>query len=208
MPRRRRVHLPRPRRRRRRSRPRRRSPLRPIGVRRRRATARSPPRRTRTASGCRKASVPSSWPRPGNRSPARAIAGTSSRTAAPVSLSTTVGWVYANNSEVPVDGAGGAGALRFAADGHVVDAYSILAGTTWNCAGGATPWEHVAVLRGDPGRPGLGVRPARAGASPAAAGDGHVPPRDGRRRQRSPGVVHDRGRARRPPVPLQAPDVG
>jgi len=51
------------------------------------------------------------------------------------------GWVYANNSEVPVDGAGGAGALRFDADGRVVDAYSILEGTTWNCAGGATPWE-------------------------------------------------------------------
>jgi len=50
------------------------------------------------------------------------------------------GWVYANNSEVPVDGAGGAGALRFDADGRVVDAYSILEGTTWNCAGGATPW--------------------------------------------------------------------
>ncbi|HUS42474.1 MAG TPA: alkaline phosphatase PhoX [Ilumatobacteraceae bacterium] len=51
------------------------------------------------------------------------------------------GWVYANNSEVPVEGAGGAGALRFDADGRVVDAYSILEGTTWNCAGGATPWE-------------------------------------------------------------------
>ena len=50
------------------------------------------------------------------------------------------GWVYANNSEVPVDGAGGAGALRFDADGRVVDAYSVLEGTTWNCAGGATPW--------------------------------------------------------------------
>lgn len=51
------------------------------------------------------------------------------------------GWVYANNSEVPVDGAGGAGALRFDADGRVVDAYAILGGTTWNCAGGATPWQ-------------------------------------------------------------------
>lgn len=50
------------------------------------------------------------------------------------------GWVYANNSEVPVDGGGGAGALRFDAEGRVVDAYSILEGTTWNCAGGATPW--------------------------------------------------------------------
>jgi hypothetical protein len=50
------------------------------------------------------------------------------------------GWVYANNSEVPIDGGGGAGALRFDANGRVVDAYSILEGTTWNCAGGATPW--------------------------------------------------------------------
>lgn len=51
------------------------------------------------------------------------------------------GWIYANNSEVPVDGRGGAGALRFDAGGRVADAYSILRGTTWNCAGGATPWE-------------------------------------------------------------------
>jgi hypothetical protein len=50
------------------------------------------------------------------------------------------GWVYANNSEVPIDGRGGAGALRFDAAGRVVDAYSILDGTTWNCAGGSTPW--------------------------------------------------------------------
>jgi hypothetical protein len=49
-------------------------------------------------------------------------------------------WVYVNNSEVPVDGAGGAGALRFDAEGRVVDAYRVLEGTTWNCAGGATPW--------------------------------------------------------------------
>jgi hypothetical protein len=50
------------------------------------------------------------------------------------------GWVYVNNSEVWVEGAGGAGALRFDADGRVVDAYRVLDGTTMNCAGGATPW--------------------------------------------------------------------
>lgn len=50
------------------------------------------------------------------------------------------GWVYANNSEVFVDGAGGVGALRFDAEGRVVDAYPVLEGTTSNCAGGATPW--------------------------------------------------------------------
>lgn len=50
------------------------------------------------------------------------------------------GWVYANNCESTADGGGGAGALRFDAEGHVVDADTILEGTTWNCAGGATPW--------------------------------------------------------------------
>lgn len=50
------------------------------------------------------------------------------------------GWVYANNSEVWVEGRGGASALRFDADGQVVDAYRVLDGTTMNCAGGATPW--------------------------------------------------------------------
>jgi hypothetical protein len=50
------------------------------------------------------------------------------------------GWIYTNNSEAPVEGGGGAGALRFDSEGHVIDAYSILEGTTWNCAGGAMPW--------------------------------------------------------------------
>lgn len=48
------------------------------------------------------------------------------------------GWIYVSNSEFP--GAGGVGALRFAADGAIVDGYSILRGTTLNCAGGPTPW--------------------------------------------------------------------
>jgi secreted PhoX family phosphatase len=50
------------------------------------------------------------------------------------------GWFYANNSEVQIVGAGGASALRFDADGRVVDAYRLLTDTTWNCAGGVTPW--------------------------------------------------------------------
>ncbi|MGQ0528652.1 MAG: alkaline phosphatase PhoX [Panacagrimonas sp.] len=78
------------------------------------------------------------------------------------------GWIYVSNSEVPgvgaltflfpelsaipgvndlvgvagqlVPGLGGATALVFDAQAQVVDAYSILSGTTFNCAGGATPW--------------------------------------------------------------------
>lgn len=49
------------------------------------------------------------------------------------------GWVYVSNAELG-DGAGGVGALRFAADGRIQDAYSILEGTDRNCAGGPTPW--------------------------------------------------------------------
>ena len=48
------------------------------------------------------------------------------------------GWVYVSNSEV--SGSGGAGAVRFDANGGIVDAYPILAGTDRNCAGGPTPW--------------------------------------------------------------------
>ncbi|RYZ90811.1 MAG: DUF839 domain-containing protein [Proteobacteria bacterium] len=49
------------------------------------------------------------------------------------------GWIYTSNSEVGNRG-GGAGALRFNAQGDLIDAYKILSGTTDNCAGGATPW--------------------------------------------------------------------
>jgi len=47
------------------------------------------------------------------------------------------GWILVSNSETSD---GGAGALRFAANGDVRDAYRILDGTTQNCAGGPTPW--------------------------------------------------------------------
>ena len=63
------------------------------------------------------------------------------------------GWVLAINSEVPRSSVlraglgvpadfqtGGCSAIRFAADGTVTDAYSILTGTDGNCAGGQTPW--------------------------------------------------------------------
>ena len=49
------------------------------------------------------------------------------------------GWVYVSNSEVSLP-RGGVGALRFSAEGEVIDAYSILQGTNRNCAGGPTPW--------------------------------------------------------------------
>ena len=42
------------------------------------------------------------------------------------------GWVYVNNSEVYLDNAGGAGALRFDAEARVVDAFRVLDGTTMN----------------------------------------------------------------------------
>ena len=49
------------------------------------------------------------------------------------------GWVYVSNAELSNDH-GGVGAIRFASDGSITDGYSILTGTTRNCAGGPTPW--------------------------------------------------------------------
>jgi len=51
------------------------------------------------------------------------------------------GWIYVSNSEQFAEGAGGVGAIRFDANGTIVDAYSILTGSTANCAGGKTPWD-------------------------------------------------------------------
>jgi secreted PhoX family phosphatase len=48
------------------------------------------------------------------------------------------GWIYVSNSELPL--VGGVGALRFDADGELIDAYRILEATSINCAGGPTPW--------------------------------------------------------------------
>ena len=62
------------------------------------------------------------------------------------------GWILVSNSENPppaditdptpigLDQLGGTQAIRFAADGTITDAYSILSGSRSNCAGGATPW--------------------------------------------------------------------
>jgi uncharacterized protein len=49
------------------------------------------------------------------------------------------GWVYVSNSEVG-GGGGGASAVRFDGGGRIVDAFTVLTGTSRNCAGGATPW--------------------------------------------------------------------
>ncbi|MCF2532051.1 alkaline phosphatase PhoX [Yinghuangia soli] len=78
------------------------------------------------------------------------------------------GWIYVSNSELPL--VGGASALRFAADGRIRGARSILGGTNLNCAGGATPWgtwlsceeiQFGQVWESDPyGRNGARARPA------------------------------------------------
>jgi len=49
------------------------------------------------------------------------------------------GWIYVSNSELNRS-RGGVGALRFDADGMVINAYPILSGTMRNCAGGGMPW--------------------------------------------------------------------
>jgi secreted PhoX family phosphatase len=48
------------------------------------------------------------------------------------------GWIYVSNSEIAL--AGGVGAISFDPSGAIVGAYSILSGTSVNCAGGPTPW--------------------------------------------------------------------
>jgi hypothetical protein len=49
------------------------------------------------------------------------------------------GWIYVSNSE-QLAAMGGVGAIRFAGDGSITRAYTILRRTTLNCAGGPTPW--------------------------------------------------------------------
>ncbi|NRA07865.1 MAG: DUF839 domain-containing protein [Myxococcales bacterium] len=49
------------------------------------------------------------------------------------------GWVYVSNSEVDFGG-GGVRVIEFDSSATLVNAYSILSGTSRNCAGGPTPW--------------------------------------------------------------------
>ena len=50
------------------------------------------------------------------------------------------GWVYASNSEMPLTGEGGVGAITFDKNGNVIEYRMVLVNTTMNCGGGKTPW--------------------------------------------------------------------
>jgi len=49
------------------------------------------------------------------------------------------GWIYVSNSEMNA-GSGGVSAIKFDSSGNIVDSYSILSGSSRNCAGGSTPY--------------------------------------------------------------------
>ena len=95
------------------------------------------------------------------------------------------GWAYVSNSDLSAQ-QGGAGAIRFNAEGRIVDAYRVLDGTSDNRSGGATPWgtwlsgEGFAqgrVWECDPAKPGQGQVRSMLGAF--AHGPVVVDPRSG-----------------------------
>lgn len=49
------------------------------------------------------------------------------------------GWIYVSNGEAG-GGKGGVASIAFDPSGNIVDAFSILSGTTRSCSGGVTPW--------------------------------------------------------------------
>lgn len=80
------------------------------------------------------------------------------------------GWIYVSNSEMTKQ-RGSVSAIRFNSKGDIIDSYSILKNTTFNCAGGKTPWHtwlsceesgnHGQVYECDPnGKKDAKVRPA------------------------------------------------
>jgi secreted PhoX family phosphatase len=118
--------------------------------------------------------------------------------------------VLAANSELNGNG-GGASAIRFDAAGRAQDAYRILGGTKWNCAGGAMPWgtwlsceefRNGLVWECDPfgvepavARPGLGTYPHEAAPYHPAAGHVYLTEddHDGRLYRFEPAVPEDLG---------------
>ena len=83
------------------------------------------------------------------------------------------GWAHTVNSEVfsfmaPTP-SGGVSAIRYDADGEVVDAYRILEGSHSNCAGGPTPWGTWLSCEEDVGEQGLVYECDPLGERPAVA---------------------------------------